>query len=95
MSVISETYADLGGLVGSQIAPCTPRERVSRTIDRSPGRVCDRHMFDSVSGWCGCGIRDDGKLAEGSPAWRAELDRHMPGPHHTRENDPTESEGTP
>lgn len=79
MRVISETYADLGGLVGSQIAPCTPRERASRTIDRSPGRVCDRHLFDPVSGWCGCGVRDDGKLAEGSPAWRAAVESALSG----------------
>jgi hypothetical protein len=76
MSAISPTYADLGGGVDAPL----PRRRVreSRTIDRSPGRVCDQHMFDPVSGWCGCGLRDDGQCAPGSPAWRAAVERTLP-----------------
>lgn len=75
MTTISETYADLGGLTAP---PATRSRWGSRDIDRSPGVVCAQHMFNPVSGWCGCGTRDDGKLAEGSPAWRAELERQMP-----------------
>lgn len=29
-----------------------------------------RHRFSPTSGWCACGLRDDGQLAEYSPAWR-------------------------
>lgn len=74
---VSAAYADLGG--GLVSPPSAPRHRESRTVDRAPGLVCERHMFDPVSGWCGCGNRDDGKLAEGSPAWRAALEARMPG----------------
>lgn len=52
----SDAYADLGGgLSGTAIAP-------------RPAHV---HDFHPESGWCGCGQRDTGQLAEGSPAWRA------------------------
>ncbi len=78
MSTISPTYADLGGGLGSP-PPRQKRERVSLTIDRAPGRVCDQHLFDPVSGWCGCGLRDDGQTAPGSPAWRAKVEQAMPG----------------
>ncbi|MGF6822416.1 hypothetical protein M2317_001320 [Microbacterium sp. ZKA21] len=74
---ISPTYADLGGGIGSTTQG-KRSARISRTISPVPGRVCARHMFDPVSGWCGCGTRDDGALAEGSPAWRAALERTMP-----------------
>lgn len=74
--MISETYADLGGGIGTAMRRAE-RPRM-RPAARPAGAVCVQHMFDPVSGWCGCGIRDDGKLAEGSPAWRAELDRRMP-----------------
>lgn len=79
---ISPTYADLGGGLASAAQPGTTQPRDVRHTDtiltgRPPG-VCTEHMFDPVSGWCSCGIRDDGKLAEGSPAWRAEIDRQMP-----------------
>lgn len=71
----SNAYAELGGLT----APPAPRPRwESHGIDRSPGVVCEHHLFDPVSGWCGCGTRDDGKLAEGSPAWRDAVERQMP-----------------
>lgn len=76
MSAISPAYADLGGGLDPSNAP--PPRRESRAVDRNPGRVCEQHMFDPVSGWCGCGIRDDGKLAEGSPAWRADVESRMP-----------------
>lgn len=56
--MISEAYADLGGL--------TPSAR--------PSRSGHAHLFDPSSGWCGCGIRDDGQIAEGSPAWRAQVE---------------------
>lgn len=68
---VSETYADLGGgiavderfeLVTLTSTPVAPVQ--------APG-VCVHHRFDPISGWCGCGTRDDGSLAEGSPAWRA------------------------
>lgn len=55
---MSETYADLGGGT-SAIRPIP-----------TPGHRC---RPDPVSGWCGCGRRDDGKIAVGSPAWRALL----------------------
>lgn len=82
MSMVSEAYADLGGgLRSAQPLPRATRGVVAHhPIDRSPGRVCNTHMYDPVSGWCGCGLRDDGKLAEGSPAWRARLEQRMPEP---------------
>lgn len=52
----SETYADLGGGVASEIRP---------SVDGH------RHRFALLSGWCACGTRDDGQTAEYSPAWRA------------------------
>lgn len=55
----SETYADLGGGVESETRP--PSLLASH-----------RHRFDPFSGWCGCGTRDDGSLADYSPAWLAE-----------------------
>jgi len=57
---MSETYADLGGGIGTTRPPAAPGHR---------------HRFDALSGWCGCGVRDDGALAPGSPAWR---DAHRP-----------------
>ena len=54
----SETYADLGGGVVSETRP--------------PNLIpSHRHRFDTFSGWCGCGTRDDGSLADYSPAWLA------------------------
>ncbi|MDQ1084186.1 MULTISPECIES: hypothetical protein [Microbacterium] len=50
----SETYADLGG-VSARSTPLVVNGH--------------RHRYDPLSGWCGCGTRDDGMLAEGSPAW--------------------------
>jgi hypothetical protein len=55
---ISEAYADLGG--GITDSPDYP----SKTTHHE----C---IFDPASGWCGCGRRDDGSVAEGSPAWRS------------------------
>ncbi|MDF2047286.1 hypothetical protein P2P98_14055 [Microbacterium sp. Kw_RZR3] len=57
----SETYADLGGGVGS---------------DFRPAAAGHRHRFDPLSGWCGCGTRDDGTLADYSPAWLAARREH-------------------
>lgn len=73
----SDAYADLGGGLQGMHRPGrhTP---TSRPITPTAGTVCTRHLFDPVSGWCGCGTRDDGKLAEGSPAWRAAVERRMP-----------------
>lgn len=80
MSAVSETYADLGGGLRSTPAPTVRAERVHLpSAQRTPGAVCERHLFDPVSGWCGCGTRDDGKLAEGSPAWRTVVESTMPG----------------
>lgn len=67
---VSPAYAELGG--GLSVTPL-PTPSVSWT----PPGTC-KHMFDPISGWCGCGRRDDGALAEGSPAWRAALERAMP-----------------
>lgn len=53
--MVSGAYADLGGAV---------------TPYRSPCPVGPQHRFHPASGWCGCGLRDDGRIAEGSPAWR-------------------------
>lgn len=77
---ISEAYADLGGGLQS---PPTPAFRQADTSEvprpvGTPAGVCEQHLFDPVSGWCGCGIRDDGRLAEGSPAWRAAVEARMP-----------------
>ncbi|MBD3942808.1 hypothetical protein IF188_13995 [Microbacterium sp. NEAU-LLC] len=66
---ISEAYADLGGGIHT-----TQRETLPTF---TPPAGC-RHLYDPISGWCGCGRRNDGKLAEGSPAWRAAIDRAMP-----------------
>ncbi|SDL30250.1 hypothetical protein [Microbacterium azadirachtae] len=75
---VSTAYAELGGGTGPA---AERRTRRSTTIDRAPGRICARHMFDPVSGWCGCGLRDDGQTAPGSPAWRAAIDKTMPDPN--------------
>lgn len=32
-----------------------------------------RHDFDPISGWCPCGLRDDGKTVPGSPVRRAQI----------------------
>ena len=56
---VSEAYADLGGGVASAATNPSPANR-------------HRHRFDQTSGYCGCGRRDDGALAPGSPAWRAD-----------------------
>lgn len=53
-------------------APAAPTASV-------PESTCSPHMFDPVSGWCGCGVRDDGATAFGSPAWRARIEKEMPG----------------
>lgn len=55
---MSETYSDLGG--GTTATP--PRSECPT------GR---RHRYDPTSGYCGCGRRDDGRVAPGSPAARA------------------------
>lgn len=55
----SSAYAELGGGIGSA-ALLQPRRRSGRasiTVD-APAH---RHSFDPVSGWCGCGRRDDGR----------------------------------
>lgn len=75
---ISQAYAELGGGVNSP-SPRRRRQFATRAPSVSPGEVCDEHMFDPVSGWCGCGIRDDGAIAPGSPAWRTSIERQMPG----------------
>lgn len=35
-------------------------------------------MFDPDSGWCTCGVRDDGADAFGSPAWRRRVESALP-----------------
>lgn len=78
---VSEAYADLGGLTAPPPRRPRPRSRYESTaVDYSPGRVCERHMFDPTSGWCSCGTRDDGEIADGSPAWRAAVEHTMPDP---------------
>lgn len=79
---ISPAYAELGGGIYAppriqRKHPPLPSAR-GRPAGSSPGQVCSSHMYDPVSGWCGCGIRDDGKLAEGSPAWRASVEKALP-----------------
>lgn len=79
MSTISESYADLGGgLQSLQTPAAAPSVRLQRVARPSTPATCSGHLFDPVSGWCGCGIRDDGKLAEGSPAWRAAVESVLP-----------------
>ena len=83
----STAYAELGGLTPPRpstrpgVLPHEPTPAANtgskRVADRDTLRDC-RHLFDPLSGWCGCGLRDDGQLAEGSPAWRAAIDRTMP-----------------
>lgn len=51
----SEAFADLGGQRGASKRPEIPGHR---------------HRNEDGSHWCRCGARDDGLLAEGSPAWR-------------------------
>jgi hypothetical protein len=54
----SNAYAELGGGLGGGIR-LAPRP--------APARIqsvrTHRHSFDPVSGWCGCGRRDDGRAA--------------------------------
>lgn len=69
---ISAAYADLGGGLATAARAVSPLP-----APQAPP-VCS-HMFDQVSGWCGCGLRDDGAIAPGSPAWRATVERTMPG----------------
>lgn len=62
----SNAYAELGGGIGSAyVRPPRPAVAVR------PHPPVHRHRFDAVSGWCGCGKRDDGPVAEFSPAARA------------------------
>lgn len=63
----SEAWADLGG---GRRPGVTVRRRVS---DKAAHRAHGPHTFDPQSGWCGCGLRDTGEAAEGSPAWREAL----------------------
>lgn len=75
----SEAWADLGGIVESDELP-TPRPtrpRRARRID-DPRPVHEEHMFDPDSGWCTCGVRDDGADAFGSPAWRRRVESALP-----------------
>lgn len=58
---MSEAWADIGG--GRQ----SPLLRVGLTAKHP------RHRFDTGSGWCSCGLRDDGQAAEYSPAWRDQM----------------------
>lgn len=37
------------------------------------------HRFDPISGWCGCGYRDDGRLTSKAG------DIYRPGPEYTPE----------
>lgn len=56
----SSAYADLGGGIGGGYRP------PPRPVSIPPGAVGGRehrHIFDAVSGWCGCGRRDDGRAA--------------------------------
>lgn len=78
--MISEAWADLGGGIA------TAHGQVGH-LPHLPGRPDDadaspapphNHMYNPVSGWCGCGLRDDGQVAEGSPAWRERITRIMP-----------------
>ncbi|GAA2533202.1 hypothetical protein GCM10009860_11550 [Microbacterium mitrae] len=81
MSHVSEAYADLGGgLSAAQDASHqgSPNSAYPEAQPSSaPSGVCVSHLFNPVSGWCGCGLRDDGKVAEGSPAWRAKVDAKL------------------
>ena len=64
----STAYAELGGgLSGSQ----RPAPSIERGVHWLHTPSEHRHEFHPESGWCGCGQRDTGQLAEGSPAWRA------------------------
>jgi hypothetical protein len=62
----SNAYAELGGGLGTAFARPPRPARVPQ-----PDPPVHVHRFHPESGWCGCGCRDDGSLAEGSPAWRA------------------------
>lgn len=66
----SEAYVDLGGGLRS-----TPQRRSTARLPRQTAANYEPHecRFDAVSGWCGCGRRDDGQIAEGSPAWSVPL----------------------
>ena len=67
----SSAYADLGGGMPEEPAygPATRSPRIR------PGENGHWHTFDSGSGWCPCGVRDTGEIAQGSPAWRAQIER--------------------
>lgn len=66
----SSAYAELGGGIGTPIA-WAPRPLPASGASVVADAPAHRHRFHPQSGWCGCGRRDDGSLAEGSPAWRA------------------------
>lgn len=81
MSHVSEAYADLGGglratqSTAGQGSPDSASPPAQPTT--APSGACVSHLFNPVSGWCGCGLRDDGKVAEGSPAWRAKVEARL------------------
>lgn len=68
---MSETYADLGGGIRSYTQRPAARIVPQRARHSDEPHVC---RFEQPSGYCACGIRDDGTLAEDSPAWRAQRD---------------------
>lgn len=57
----SEAWADLGGGI--------------RTVEKGMQSPHTHEHTYAPSGWCTCGTRDDGQLAEWSPAWLAARDR--------------------
>ncbi len=67
----SEAWADLGG--GIRDYQPRPR-RVTRTLDPTK----HEHEFSSLSGWCYCGLRDDGAICEGTPAAKQRTQREEP-----------------
>lgn len=83
---VSEAYADLGGgLSRATAATDAPRRFNMVEAKETPGlHALGWHMFDPISGWCGCGQRDDGATAPGSPAWRAEVEQALPNVAHGR-----------
>ncbi len=60
--MISEAWADLGG----GLAPPERRAR-GQLVPRGPHVL---HSFDPASGYCACGLRDDGRVGDGTPAAR-------------------------
>jgi len=54
---MSTAWEELGGIPSST----EPPKLTATTEPSAPAPPAHVHQFDLTSGWCACGIRDDGK----------------------------------